>query len=258
MRRSSSLPRRKVELQELARSLPGGARRHKVIVSDLARRVRPRGSSRPPATSTSSSPTRPCPRRGGSRANIELSRALRVNFESPIAMARALAQLAERGEGHPVFISSLSGKVVSPRSSVYNATKFGLRDSRSGSRGSASARRRRLDRLAGLRARGRDVRRLRHQAGTRTWARPRRERSRRRSPARSAARPSEITVAPPPAIPDRDRLPAPRVRASAAPRRCRPESPGRPPRARSTSVDSGCLRGAGRGVHAGHATARPV
>ena len=43
-------------------------------------------------------------------------------------MARALGpKLAEKGEGHLVFIASLSGKVSSPRSSVYNATKFGLR-----------------------------------------------------------------------------------------------------------------------------------
>ena len=52
------------------------------------------------------------------------------------------------------------------RSTTRRSLAFG--DSRLGSRGSASARRRRLDRLAGLRARGRDVRRLRHQAGTRT------------------------------------------------------------------------------------------
>jgi len=32
-----------------------------------------------------------------------------------------------KGEGHMVFISSLSGKSPSPLSSVYNATKFGLR-----------------------------------------------------------------------------------------------------------------------------------
>jgi short-subunit dehydrogenase len=43
-------------------------------------------------------------------------------------MSRALApRLVEKGEGHLVFIASLSGKVGSPRSSLYNATKFGLR-----------------------------------------------------------------------------------------------------------------------------------
>ena len=58
----------------------------------------------------------------------EAQRALRVNFESPILMARALGpKLAEKGEGHLVFIASLAGKVGSPRSSLYNATKFGLR-----------------------------------------------------------------------------------------------------------------------------------
>ena len=35
--------------------------------------------------------------------------------------------MVERGSGHLVFISSLSGKAASPRTSIYNATKFGLR-----------------------------------------------------------------------------------------------------------------------------------
>ena len=39
----------------------------------------------------------------------------------------ARSKLAKKGEGHLVFISSLSGKVGSPRSSIYNATKFGIR-----------------------------------------------------------------------------------------------------------------------------------
>ncbi len=58
----------------------------------------------------------------------QVTRALRVNLEAPILMARALyPSMVERGSGHLVFVSSLSGKVASPRSSVYNATKFGLR-----------------------------------------------------------------------------------------------------------------------------------
>ena len=32
-----------------------------------------------------------------------------------------------RGEGHLVFVASLSGKAASPRASIYNASKFGLR-----------------------------------------------------------------------------------------------------------------------------------
>ena len=35
--------------------------------------------------------------------------------------------MVERGRGHLVFVSSLSGKVTSPGSSLYSATKFGLR-----------------------------------------------------------------------------------------------------------------------------------
>ncbi|HEY6671850.1 MAG TPA: SDR family NAD(P)-dependent oxidoreductase, partial [Solirubrobacterales bacterium] len=63
-----------------------------------------------------------------SLSSEEVQRALRVNFESPILMARALApKLAEKGEGHLVFIASLSGKVGSHRSALYNSTKFGLR-----------------------------------------------------------------------------------------------------------------------------------
>jgi short-subunit dehydrogenase len=58
----------------------------------------------------------------------QVARALRVNLEAPILMARALyPTMVERGAGHLVFVSSLSGKVASPRTSIYSATKFGLR-----------------------------------------------------------------------------------------------------------------------------------
>jgi short-subunit dehydrogenase len=58
----------------------------------------------------------------------EVKRALRVNLEAPMLLARALfPAMLERGIGHLVFVSSLSGKSASPRTSVYNATKFGLR-----------------------------------------------------------------------------------------------------------------------------------
>ena len=53
---------------------------------------------------------------------------LEVNLRAPIALARALAPgMVGRRRGHLVFISSLSGKTASPASSVYSATKFGLR-----------------------------------------------------------------------------------------------------------------------------------
>jgi short-subunit dehydrogenase len=58
----------------------------------------------------------------------QVMRALRVNLEAPMLMARALyPAMLERGSGHLVFVSSLSGKAASPRTSIYNATKFGLR-----------------------------------------------------------------------------------------------------------------------------------
>lgn len=58
----------------------------------------------------------------------QLLKALRVNLESPMLLARAVEpQMLEKGSGHMVFISSLSGKSATPLSSVYNATKFGLR-----------------------------------------------------------------------------------------------------------------------------------
>ncbi len=58
----------------------------------------------------------------------QLTGTLRVNLEAPILLARALEPaMLERGSGHMVFVSSLSGKSATPLSSVYNATKFGLR-----------------------------------------------------------------------------------------------------------------------------------
>jgi short-subunit dehydrogenase len=53
---------------------------------------------------------------------------LEVNLRAPIALARALAPgMIDRGRGHLVFISSLAGKAAAPSSSIYSATKFGLR-----------------------------------------------------------------------------------------------------------------------------------
>jgi short-subunit dehydrogenase len=58
----------------------------------------------------------------------QIDRALEVNLASPIAMTRALLpRFRERGSGHFVYVSSLSGKVASKGGSLYSATKFGLR-----------------------------------------------------------------------------------------------------------------------------------
>jgi uncharacterized protein len=58
----------------------------------------------------------------------EIDRALDVNLRAPIALAHALAPaMVARGRGHLLFMSSLAGKASTPGSSIYNATKFGLR-----------------------------------------------------------------------------------------------------------------------------------
>ncbi len=58
----------------------------------------------------------------------QIDRALDVNLRAPIALAHALAPaMVERGSGHLLFVSSLSGKTAAPGSSLYNATKYGLR-----------------------------------------------------------------------------------------------------------------------------------
>jgi short-subunit dehydrogenase len=58
----------------------------------------------------------------------EIDRALDVNLRAPIVLARLLCEgMVERGGGHMVFVSSLSGKAATPRTSIYAATKFGLR-----------------------------------------------------------------------------------------------------------------------------------
>jgi short-subunit dehydrogenase len=64
----------------------------------------------------------------GDFSTEQLAGTLRVNLEAPVLLARALEPaMLERGSGHMVFISSLSGKSATPLSSIYNATKFGLR-----------------------------------------------------------------------------------------------------------------------------------
>jgi short-subunit dehydrogenase len=58
----------------------------------------------------------------------QIDRMLEINLRAPIALARAIAPgMIDRGRGHMVFISSLAGKAAAPASSIYSATKFGLR-----------------------------------------------------------------------------------------------------------------------------------
>jgi uncharacterized protein len=58
----------------------------------------------------------------------DIDRALEVNLRAPIMLARLLGEgMAERQAGHIVLMSSFAGKAATPGSSVYSATKYGLR-----------------------------------------------------------------------------------------------------------------------------------
>lgn len=58
----------------------------------------------------------------------QVDRALMVNLRAPIQLTRVLAPaMVERGRGQLVYISSISGKISASNSSLYSATKFGLR-----------------------------------------------------------------------------------------------------------------------------------
>lgn len=58
----------------------------------------------------------------------ELDKAIEVNLRAPLVLAHALApQMVARGSGHLLFMSSLAGKAATAGSTLYNATKFGLR-----------------------------------------------------------------------------------------------------------------------------------
>jgi len=119
--------RRREELEELAAGLPG---EHSVAVSDLAE---PGAAERLVAEARQVDilvANAGLPGTGVIEdfSTDEIARAIRVNLEAPVVMSQALVPaMKERGGGHLVFVSSLSGKVASPRGSVYNATKFGLR-----------------------------------------------------------------------------------------------------------------------------------
>ena len=64
----------------------------------------------------------------GSFSETEIDRALDVNLRAPIVLSQwAAEQMVPRERGHIVLIGSLAGRAASPRMSMYNASKFGLR-----------------------------------------------------------------------------------------------------------------------------------
>ncbi len=120
--------RRERDLLALAESLPGAD--HRVVVADLAEDGEAEKLAAAAAGVDILVANAGLPGAGwlAEFSAEEVKRALRVNLEAPMLLARALfPAMLERGSGHLVFVSSLSGKSASPRASVYNATKFGLR-----------------------------------------------------------------------------------------------------------------------------------
>jgi short-subunit dehydrogenase len=120
--------RKGAELEQLAASLPGDG--HRAEVSDLAeegaglRLLEAAGE----IDVLVANAALPASGKLDGFAEGEVERALRVNLEAPILMARELVPtMTERGSGHMVFVSSLAGKAPTARASLYCATKFGLR-----------------------------------------------------------------------------------------------------------------------------------
>lgn len=120
--------RKAEELIELADSLPGEG--HRPIVADLgldgaAERLVSEAGEVDVLVANAGLPGTG---KIDSFSEEEMARALRVNLEAPMRMSRVLVPaMLERGGGHLVYVASLAGKAPAPLSSVYNATKFGLR-----------------------------------------------------------------------------------------------------------------------------------
>ena len=116
------------ELEQLRDSLPGEG--HRTLVADLAEdgaalRVLSEADEIDVLVANAALPASG---KLDGYSEEQIRRALRVNFEAPILMTHALLEdWLRRGSGHFVFISSLNGKVATARSSLYSATKFGLR-----------------------------------------------------------------------------------------------------------------------------------
>jgi short-subunit dehydrogenase len=116
------------ELVALSESLPGEG--HRVAVADLAlegaaeRLIEDAGD----VDILVANAGLPASGRLEGFTQEQIERAIRVNLEAPVKMARELfPPMVDRGAGHLVFVSSISGKAATARASLYAATKFGLR-----------------------------------------------------------------------------------------------------------------------------------
>lgn len=120
--------RSKQELDELSAALPGGG--HRALVFDLAEP----GAAERLAAEAGAVDVLVANAGVGAAGRVEsfpaerIERVLRVNLEAPILLARALVEpMRERGSGQIVLISSLAGKAITGRSTLYSTTKGALR-----------------------------------------------------------------------------------------------------------------------------------
>jgi short-subunit dehydrogenase len=120
--------RKREALDELAASLPGTG--HRTVVADLAQPDGAQGLAADAAEVDVLVANAGLPGTGRLEGftQEEVGRVLRVNLEAPIRLARELVpRMQARRQGQLVFVSSLAAKAFSPRSSLYAATKAGLR-----------------------------------------------------------------------------------------------------------------------------------
>src|SRR5215211_9302831 len=119
--------RKEDALNELAASLPG---EHRIVPADLAEdgAAERLAAEAGQVDALVANAGLPGTGRIESFTPEDTKRALRVNLEAPMMLARELVpSMREKRDGHLVFVSSLSGKAPSPRTAIYAATKFGLR-----------------------------------------------------------------------------------------------------------------------------------
>jgi short-subunit dehydrogenase len=120
--------RKTEELVKLARSLPGQG--HTTLTSDLAEEGAALALLEQAGDIDVFVANAALPASGqlDGFTQEQIGRAIRVNLEAPVRMTRELLPVwQERGSGHFVFISSISGFASTPGASLYAATKFGLR-----------------------------------------------------------------------------------------------------------------------------------
>lgn len=115
-------------LEDLAKDLPGES--HSVLAADLGE---PGAAMELVAAAGDvdvlvANAALPATGRITELTDTQVARMLRINLEAPVLLSQALLPgMLDQGQGKLVMIGSLAGKAGSPRSSIYNATKFGLR-----------------------------------------------------------------------------------------------------------------------------------